>query len=104
MSLGSIGKMATVFLGLVPEEQISSSSDIPSRPEQRRKSAQVSNGHSYPLLNALTLEAHLQGKLDISSDTIALSRAERSLQAPVKDEPPYNAPWSHFDLAQIRLF
>jgi hypothetical protein len=33
-----------------------------------------------------------------------LHRAERSLLLQVRDNPPYNAPWSFFDLAQIRLF
>ena len=78
--------------------------DLAAAINQYRASAQVSNGHSYPLLNALTLEAQAKGALDLSQDRIALFRAERSLQAQVKDEPPYNAPWSFFDLAQIRLF
>jgi Flp pilus assembly protein TadD len=69
-----------------------------------RQSVRVSNGHSYPLLNALTLEAHLGGSLDISKDRLALKRAEKSLRLQVADDPPYNAPWSLFDLAQIRLF
>ena len=68
-----------------------------------RQSVRVSNGHPYPLLNALTLEAHLRGSLDISKDRLALSRAEKSLRLQVADDPPYNAPWSLFDLAQIRL-
>ena len=69
-----------------------------------RQSVKVSSGHSYPLLNALTLEAHLRGSLDISKDRLALNRAEKSLRLQVADDPPYNAPWSLFDLAQIRLF
>jgi Flp pilus assembly protein TadD len=69
-----------------------------------RESARVSNGHSYPLLNALSIEAHLRGSLDLSADKISLFRAERSLRLQVQDDPPYNAPWSFFDLAQIRLF
>ena len=61
-----------------------------------RESARVSNGHSYPLLNALTLEAHLRDSLDLSQDRIALFRAERSLRAQTTDDPPYNVPWSFF--------
>ncbi len=78
--------------------------DLKNAAAQYRNSVRVSNGHSYPLLNALTLEAHERGELNISQDRLALARAEKSLRLQVKDEPPYNAPWSFFDLAQIRLF
>jgi tetratricopeptide (TPR) repeat protein len=78
--------------------------DLQGALQMYRESARVSNGHSYPLLNALTLEAHLRGSLDLSQDRIALFRAERSLRAQTTDEPPYNVPWSFFDLAQTRLF
>jgi hypothetical protein len=33
-----------------------------------------------------------------------LKRAERSLRAQVATDPPYDAPWSLFDLAEIRLY
>ncbi len=78
--------------------------DIPGAAEMYRQSVRASNGHSYPLLNALTLEANVRGSLDISGDQIALRRAERALRLQIADEPPYNPPWSFFDLAQIRLF
>lgn len=78
--------------------------DIAGAAEMYRQSVRVSNGHPYPLLNALTLEANARGALDISGDQIVLRRAERALRLQIGDEPPYNAPWSFFDLSQIRLF
>jgi Flp pilus assembly protein TadD len=69
------------------------------------KATAVSNGHSYPLLNALKLKAQLAGKLDIDSKTqFMLKRAERSLRAQVATDPPYDPPWSLFDLAEIQLY
>ena len=69
------------------------------------KAVNVSRGHSYPLLNAITLAAHEVGKLELDDDQrFMLSRAERSLRAQVASDPPYDPPWSLFDFAQIRLF
>jgi len=66
---------------------------------------EVSNGHSYPLLNGLKLKAQLAGKLEIDDDTqFMLERAERSLRAQVATDPPYDPPWSLFDLAEIQLY
>lgn len=69
------------------------------------RATEASRGHSYPLLNALILDAYLTGAL-VSSDALRLrmARAERSLRAQVDARPPYNAPWSFFDLALVRLF
>jgi tetratricopeptide (TPR) repeat protein len=65
----------------------------------------VSRGHSYPLLNALKLEAQLEGRLAIDDKRrFFLKRAERSLRAQVSSDPPYDPPWSFFDLAEIRLY
>jgi len=70
-----------------------------------RKSTEVSRGHSYPLLNAIKLEAAETGKLMIDAKrTLQLRRAEKSRQAQAANDPPYDSPWSHFDLAEIRLY
>jgi tetratricopeptide (TPR) repeat protein len=69
------------------------------------RAAEVSRGHSYPLLNALKLKAQLEGKLEIDGKRrLLLKRVERSLRAQVASEPPYDPPWSFFDLAEIRLY
>jgi tetratricopeptide (TPR) repeat protein len=73
--------------------------------EHYERSADVSNGHSYPLLNAITLAAARDGKLQLDGKRrFQLKRAERSLRAQVATDPPYDAPWSFFDLAEIRLY
>ena len=73
--------------------------------EAYRLSTQVSRGHSYPLLNELTLRARLDGRLNLDQGTRArLERAARSLRVQVEKQPAYNSPWSLFDLAQIHLF
>lgn len=70
-----------------------------------RSAADVSRGHSYPLLNALKLEAQLKGKLEIDAKLqFLMNRAARSLQAQVASDPPHDPPWSFFDLAEIRLY
>ena len=70
-----------------------------------QRAAEVSRGHSYPLLNALKLEAQVKGKLELDGkQRFLMKRAARSLQAQVASEPPYDAPWSFFDLAEIRLY
>lgn len=70
-----------------------------------QRATEVSNGHSYPLLNALKLKSQLAGKLDVDSKTqFLIKRAERSLRAQVATEPPYDPPWSLFDLAEIQLY
>ncbi len=70
-----------------------------------RKSTEVSRGHSYPLLNALKLEAARAGQLEVDAKTtLMLRRAEKSRRAQAANDPPYDAPWSHFDLAEMRLY
>jgi len=70
-----------------------------------RRATEVSNGHPYPLLNELKLQARALGRLQIDDRRrFQLARAERSLRAQVANNPPYNAPWSFFDLAEIRLY
>lgn len=73
--------------------------------EMYRRSADASGNHPYPLLNAITLGVRLAGKLELDAKTdLLLARNERSLAAQVAQSPPYNSPWSFFDLAQTRLF
>jgi tetratricopeptide (TPR) repeat protein len=70
-----------------------------------QRSVEVSGGHPYPLLNALSLRAQLDGRVEPSpAEERALARAERVREAQTRQAPPYDAPWSFFDLAQIRLF
>jgi tetratricopeptide (TPR) repeat protein len=69
------------------------------------RATEVSRGHSYPLLNAIRLNAQLRGKLEIDAKRrFLIGRAEKSLRAQTATEPPYDPPWSFFDLAEIRLY
>jgi tetratricopeptide (TPR) repeat protein len=69
------------------------------------RAIEVSHGHSYPLLNAIKLRARIENKLEIDARRrFQLNRAERSLRAQVSSDPPYDAPWSFFDLAEILLY
>lgn len=67
------------------------------------KSAEVSNGHPYPLLNALKLKAVVQGKLAI--DNILERQLRRAAKQRRKQaEADFDLPWSMFDLAEINLY
>jgi len=72
--------------------------------EMYEKSVEVSNGHPYPLLNAVILQVKEKGISSITpKKKLYLKRAEIPLQKQVTDQPPYNAPWSFFDLSTINL-
>lgn len=66
--------------------------------------ADISDGHPYPLLNALKLEALHTGKLDIKPVREQLKKAERLRLAQTKTVPATDTPWCYFDLAEIRLY
>ena len=69
------------------------------------RATEVSRGHSYPLLNALKIEAEINQKLYMDDKRrFLMNRASKSLQAQVASDPPYDPPWSYFDLAEIRLY
>jgi len=69
------------------------------------KAVEISNGHPYPLLNAIKLKAKQAGKLEFDMKTMKqLGRAEGFRQAQVENDPPIDVPWSFFDLAEIKLY
>lgn len=64
-----------------------------------------SSGASYPLLNAMKLRAAQKGPLVLSTgDTLRLRKAQRRRALQTTQQPPYDAPWSFFDLAEISLY
>src|SRR5262245_21114352 len=70
-----------------------------------QKATDVSQGHSYPLLNELKLAGRIEGKIpDDIRVKLWLPKARRSLEAQVATAPPINAPWSFFDLSELRLY
>ncbi len=65
----------------------------------------ASEGHPYPLLKELKLKAALAGALTLDPrQQLQLKRAEIALRAQMTNEPPYNVPWSCFDLAEVCLY
>jgi tetratricopeptide (TPR) repeat protein len=67
------------------------------------KATEISQGNTYPLLNAITIGSNDRGQLVIEPrQQLMLDRARRSLKAQVENQ--YNRPWSSFDLAQVCLF
>jgi tetratricopeptide (TPR) repeat protein len=67
------------------------------------KATAASKGNTYPLLNAITLKAEIDGRFELEKrHRFMLERARRSLQSQV--ESGYNPPWSAFDLAQLSLY
>lgn len=67
-------------------------------------SVEVSNGHPYPLLNAIILQVREEGLSSITGkQKLFMKRAEVPLKKQVADNPPYNSPWSFFDLSTIAL-
>jgi tetratricopeptide (TPR) repeat protein len=79
--------------------------NLPEALAEYERATDVSRGHSYPLLNAIKLKAQIGGKLDIDGkQRLMMKRAERSLRAQTASDPPYDPPWSFFDLAEIRLY
>lgn len=73
--------------------------------ESYRQATDVSEGHSYPLLNEIKLAGRINGAIptDIRIK-LRLPKAKRFLEAQVADQPPSNAPWSFFDLSEVRLY
>ncbi len=65
----------------------------------------VSSGHPYPLLMALKLRARTKGVLGIDATVKQqLVIAEKMRRAQAESTPPVDAPWSLFDLSEIRLY
>jgi tetratricopeptide (TPR) repeat protein len=70
-----------------------------------RKATDVSDGHSYPFLNEIKLAGRIDGKIPNDMRVrLRLPKVERSLKAQVATQPPMNAPWSFFDLSEVRLY
>ena len=66
--------------------------------------AKISDGHPYPLLNAMKLQAQNTGKLDVEPLREQLEAAEKLRKGQTLSTPPTDTPWSYFDLAEISLY
>lgn len=72
--------------------------------EKYQHSAGVSDGHPYPLLNAIKLEAQATGKIKLAGRKKQLRKAEQLRKDQSLSEPPIDVPWCFYDLAEMRLF
>jgi tetratricopeptide (TPR) repeat protein len=72
--------------------------------EKYQRSSEVSNGHPYPLLNALKLEAMMTGKVDLNNRKQQLIAAEELRKGQSLSNPPVDTPWCYFDLAEMKLY
>ena len=66
--------------------------------------ASISDGHPYPLLNALKLEALSTGDLKLEHVREQLKTAEKLREGQTLTTPATDTPWCYFDLAEIRLY
>ncbi|MEM7427903.1 MAG: hypothetical protein AAF441_17560 [Pseudomonadota bacterium] len=78
--------------------------DLAGAKEMYAHAADISDGHPYPLLNALKLEAQHTGKLDLKRVREQLKDAEKLRLAQTLTTPPTDTPWCYFDLAELRLY
>jgi tetratricopeptide (TPR) repeat protein len=70
-----------------------------------QRAVDVSGGHPYPLLMALKLRARTSGALGLDQRTRRqLAAAEQMRRAQADTNPPIDAPWCMFDLAEMRLY
>jgi tetratricopeptide (TPR) repeat protein len=70
-----------------------------------RRAADVSQGHSYPLLNAVRIELLQHGRFELDDERhFQLSRARYRLEGQTCTQPPHDAPWCFFDLAEVHLY
>jgi len=72
--------------------------------EMYAKAAEISDGHPYPLLNSLKLEAKNTGRLNLEAVREPLQKAEKMRLAQTIATPPVDVPWCYFDLAEIALY
>ena len=72
--------------------------------EKYQRASEVSDGHPYPLLNAIKLEARTTGKIKLGTRKKQLQAAEELRKSQSLAEPPEDMPWCYYDLAEMRLY
>jgi tetratricopeptide (TPR) repeat protein len=79
-------------------------SDFPGAYEKYQQAVVASDGHPYPLLNAIKLEAKTTGKIKLSGRKKQLCSAEKLRQSQTQADPPVDVPWCYYDLAEMKLY
>jgi tetratricopeptide (TPR) repeat protein len=73
--------------------------------ENYQKAIDISNGHPYPLLNAIKLQSKIDNRIELTQPTkVYLHKAKNFLESQTRNNPPFNSPWSFFDLAEVYMF
>ena len=78
--------------------------DFDSAHKMYKHASEISDGHPYPLLNALKLEALETGKLSLKPISSLLKKAKKLRVAQSEASPPVDTPWCYFDIAEISLY
>nr|VFK54933.1 MAG: hypothetical protein BECKTUN1418D_GA0071000_10254 [Candidatus Kentron sp. TUN]VFK55886.1 MAG: hypothetical protein BECKTUN1418F_GA0071002_107611 [Candidatus Kentron sp. TUN]VFK61919.1 MAG: hypothetical protein BECKTUN1418E_GA0071001_107311 [Candidatus Kentron sp. TUN] len=78
--------------------------DLAAAQQMYAHASKLSNGHPYPLLNALKIEALHTGRLDLASVHDQLEEAKKLRLGHAQATPPTDTPWCYFDLAEIHLY
>nr|VFJ65955.1 MAG: hypothetical protein BECKFW1821B_GA0114236_11092 [Candidatus Kentron sp. FW] len=78
--------------------------DLATARQMYAHASKLSNGHPYPLLNGLKLEALHSGKLDLEPVREQLEEAKKLRLGQAQAAPPTDTPWCYFDLAEIHLY
>ncbi len=70
-----------------------------------QKAIDISNGHPYPLLNAIKLQSKIDNRIELAQSTkVYLYKAKNFLESQTRNNPPFNSPWSFFDIAEVYMF
>ena len=72
--------------------------------EKYAKASEISDGHPYPLLNALKIQAAHKGVLELDGEREHLEKAKKLREGQARATPPADTPWCYFDLAEIHLY
>lgn len=78
--------------------------DLGAAQKMYAHASKISDGHPYPLLNALKIEALNTGKLELETVRKQLKKAKKYRRAQTQATPPADTPWCYFDLAEIYLY
>lgn len=76
----------------------------PEALEKYQKASEISDGHPYPLLNAIKLDAKLSGAKELHFDKNLMRKARGVREAQTLKNPPEDTPWSFFGLAEMKLY
>nr|VFJ67073.1 MAG: hypothetical protein BECKFW1821B_GA0114236_112513 [Candidatus Kentron sp. FW] len=78
--------------------------DLAAARQKYAHASKISDGHPYPLLNGLKIEALHTGELNLEPVRAQLEEAKKLRLGQILATPPADTPWCYFDLAEIHLY